>query len=98
MPILEAVSTLTARYQTTIPDSVRKVLGLHKHDRVLYRVAENGAVYLVKAEVEMQEDPALSPFLALLDARMQNRPETLSPYTEADAAEDLELVKGVAID
>jgi antitoxin PrlF len=98
MPVLEAVSTLTARYQTTIPDSVRKVLDLHKHDRVLYRVAENGTVYLVKAEVEMQEDPALAPFLALLDARMQNRPETLSPYTDADAAEDLELVKGVAID
>jgi hypothetical protein len=46
----------------------------------------------------MQEDPALAPFLALLDARMQNRPETLSPYTDADATEDLELVKGVAID
>jgi hypothetical protein len=65
---------------------------------VLYRVAENGAVYLVKAEVEMQEDPALSPFLALLDARMKNHPEMLSPYTDADATEDLELVKGVAID
>jgi antitoxin PrlF len=34
MTVLEAESTLTTRYQTTIPDAVRKVLGLSKHDRL----------------------------------------------------------------
>ena len=39
MAILTAESTLTSRYQTTIPDAVRKVLGLGKQDRLLCRVS-----------------------------------------------------------
>ena len=98
MTILETESTLTARYQTTIPDAVRKVLGLHKHDRVVYRVSDNGEVYLAKADAVETEDPALVPFLALLDARMVHKPASIVPYTDADAENDLALVKGVALD
>lgn len=98
MTILEAESTLTARYQTTIPDAIRKVLGLHKHDRVLYRVSDSGAVYLAKADTAEPEDPALAPFLALLDARMIRNPASIVPYTNADAEDDLSLVKGIALD
>lgn len=98
MTVLEAESTLTSRYQTTIPDAVRKVLGLHKHDRVVYRVSDSGAVYLAKADAPGTDDPALAPFLALLDAHMTQKPEHIIPYTEADAADDMALVKGVALD
>ncbi len=97
MTVLEAESTLTARYQTTIPDAVRKVLGLHKHDRVVYRVSDSGEVYLAKADAAGTEDLALAPFLALLDARMMQQPASIVPYTDADAADDLALVKGVAL-
>lgn len=98
MTILEAESTLTARYQTTIPDAVRKVLGLHKHDRVVYRVSDSGTVYLAKADTAEAEDPALAPFLALLDAHMIHNPASIVPYTNSDAEADLSLVKGIALD
>lgn len=97
MTVLEAESTLTTRYQTTIPDAVRKVLGLNKHDRLVYRVSDNGEVHLAKAgSAEETEDAALAPFLALLDARMARQPDSIVPYTEADAEDDLALVKSIA--
>ncbi len=95
MTILEAESTLTSRYQTTIPDAVRKVLGLGKQDRLLYRVTDAGVVQLSKAQSLAAEDPALLPFLALLDRRLDGRPDSVVPYAEGDASQDLALVKGV---
>ena len=95
MTILTAESTLTSRYQTTIPDAVRKVLGLGKQDRLLYSVTEAGEVRLAKAGAQDAEDPALMPFLALLDKRLEARPNRIVPYTDADADRDMALVKGV---
>ena len=95
MTLLEAESTLTSRYQTTIPDAVRKVLGLGKQDRLLYRVTDAGVVQLAKAQSLAGEDPALLPFLTLLDQQLEHRPDTVLAYTEADAEEDLALLKGV---
>ncbi len=95
MTVLEAQSTLTTRYQTTIPDAVRKVLGLHKNDRLVYRVSDSGEVYLSKAGEAETEDSSLAPFLALLDARMAQQPAKMVPYTDANAEDDLALVKGV---
>lgn len=98
MTVLEAESTLTARYQTTIPDAVRKVLGLQKHDRVVYRVSDSGEVYLARADEPEIQDPALAPFLALLDGRIAAHPGSIVPYSDADAESDLALVKGIALD
>ncbi len=95
MTVLEAESTLTTRYQTTIPDAVRKVLGLQKHDRLVFRVSDNGEVFLAKADDAEADDASLAPFLALLDARMAQRPAAIVPYTDAEADDDLALVKGV---
>ena len=41
--------------------------------------------------------PALAPFLALLDKRLQARPERIVPYDKADAADDRALVRGVKL-
>ncbi len=95
MTILEAESTLTSRYQTTIPDAVRKVLGLGRQDRLLYRVTDAGVVQLAKAQRLAEEDPALLPFLALLDQRLEGHPEKVVAYTDAEADHDLAVVKGV---
>ena len=95
MTVLEAESTLTTRYQTTIPDAVRKVLGLRKHDRLVFRVSDNGEVCLAKADEAEADDVALAPFLAMLDVRMAQRPAAIVPYTDAEADDDLALVKGV---
>lgn len=49
-------------------------------------------------QAKASDDPALAAFLALLDARMAQRPEAIAPYTDADAEADLTLVEGVALD
>ncbi|MEY4515804.1 MAG: prlF antitoxin for toxin YhaV toxin, partial [Pseudomonadota bacterium] len=35
---LQATSTLTDRYQTTVPESVRRALKLCKRDKICYRI------------------------------------------------------------
>ena len=61
-------------------------------------------VALVRAEYRVrrkaatkQEDPALVPFLALIDRRMASHPEELTAYSTREAAEDAALVKGVKL-
>ena len=95
MTILTAESTLTTRYQTTIPAVVRKVLGLGKNDRLVYRVTDAGEVRLAKAGAQDVEDHALVPFLALLDKRLEARPDRVVLYSDADADRDMALIKGI---
>jgi antitoxin PrlF len=49
--ILQAESTLTDRYQTTIPDIVRKTLGLSKRDKIAYVIKSDGTVTITRSEV-----------------------------------------------
>jgi antitoxin PrlF len=79
MPVtLEADSSLTDRYQTTVPEPVRRVLKLRKRDRLHYVVRDNGEVLLSRAvPVDEAEDPALAPFLALLARDMASNPQRL---------------------
>ena len=48
--ILALKSTLTDRYQTTVPDAVRRVLHLEKRDRIKYSISPDGIVLLSRAE------------------------------------------------
>ena len=40
--IFEVESTLTDRYQTTVPEMVRLVLWLGKRDKIQYEIRQNG--------------------------------------------------------
>ena len=64
--ILEADSTLTDRYQTTVPEPVRRALGLQKRDAIHYEVLADGQVRLSRA-AQHKSDPVMVSFLALLD-------------------------------
>ncbi len=44
MASLEIESTLTDRYQTTVPDAVRRTPNLRKRDNIRYVVRSDGAV------------------------------------------------------
>lgn len=46
---LEAESTLTDRYQTTVPESVRRALRLGKRDKIHYAIQPGGEVILTRA-------------------------------------------------
>lgn len=90
-------STLTDRYQTTVPTSVRKQLGLNKGDKLVYRSDDDGRVYLENAEAA-HRDPALGPFLDLLAADMTANPGRLRPLDPDMMAQIRELVGDDDID
>lgn len=90
-------STLTERYQTTVPSGVRKVLGLNKGDKLVYRSDDQGRIYLEHAQAD-HRDPALGPFLDLLAADMAANPARLAPLDPAVMARIAALVGDDDID
>lgn len=74
---LEVESTLTDRYQTTVPEMVRRSLRLGKRDKVHYSIRPNGEVVLSRAEVSETDDPVLGQFLGFLSRDITEHPERL---------------------
>ena len=79
---LDVESTLTERYQTTVPETVRRALGLKKRDKIHYSIRANGEVVLSRAEDADEEDPALGAFLAFLAHDIASHPERLVPLSD----------------
>jgi antitoxin PrlF len=77
--ILAAESTLTDRYQTTVPEPVRRALNLGKRDRIQYEIRQNGEVVLTRAAAadEQGDDPVLGDFLAFLARDFAEHPDRL---------------------
>lgn len=69
-------STLTDRYQTTIPEPIRKVLGLNKRDKICYSIESDGKVVVSRVD-ETNSDPILGQFLNFLARDMQKNPQHL---------------------
>ncbi len=91
MAVVEEVCTITVKGQTTVPRAVRQALGLGYGGRIAFRV-EGGSV-TVHAHAEADAcDPALAPFLALLEADIARRPaRAVLPLTSELAARIEEL-------
>jgi antitoxin PrlF len=94
--LLEVESTLTDRYQTTVPEPVRLALKLGKRDRIRYVVRSSGEVVLLRVSPN-HEDPALAPFLAMLERDIAGHPERLRPLDDAFTRLQT-LVEGVEVD
>lgn len=94
--LLEEISTITAKGQTTVPKSVRQALGVDYGGRIAFRVDERG-VSVHRADAE-NDDPAIDHFLAFLAADIQRRPEALTALSPALAERIAGLTKGVAVD
>lgn len=74
---LEVESTLTDRYQTTVPETVRRALRLGKRDKIHYTIRPGGEVVLSRAEIAEEDDPVLGQFLGFLSRDMSDHPERL---------------------
>ena len=72
MPVVEEVCTITAKGQTTVPKAVRQALGVGYGGRISFRVTGRSVTVHAMPEDEAS-DPALAPFLALLEADMAGR-------------------------
>jgi antitoxin PrlF len=94
--LLEEISTITAKGQTTIPKSVRQALGVDYGGKVAFRVDEHG-VSVRRADAE-HEDPAIDSFLTFLAEDIKNRPEALIALSPALAERIAALTEGVEVD
>ena len=94
-PAIELESTLTDRYQTTVPDAVRRALRLGKRDRIRYVVQPNGSVILQRAE---DEDPVLGAFLDFLAKDIASHPRQVRAIGANLAKRMRSLTKGVKAD
>jgi antitoxin PrlF len=74
MASVDIESTLTDRYQTTIPESVRRALKLGKRDKIHYAIRPGGEVLLSRAPVD-DDDPVLGEFLEFLAQDIAMHPE-----------------------
>lgn len=94
-PTLEVESSLTDRYQTTVPDAVRRALRLGKRDRIRYLVQKDGSVVLQRADES--DDPALGAFLDFLAQGIAAHPQRIRAIDTGLARRMRALTKGVKV-
>jgi antitoxin PrlF len=100
MPTLLAVeSTLTDRYQTTVPESVRRALKLGKRDKIQYEIRASGEVVLTRVmKAEEGDDPVLGAFLAFLARDIAQQPDRLKPLDQAFVQRLQSLTGAIEVD
>lgn len=91
-------STLTDRYQTTVPNAVRHALKLGKRDKISYIIQPDGGVLLVRANSEKADDPVLGKFLDFLAQDIATHPGHLQGIDAGLKKRIKALVKNVAVD
>lgn len=96
--LIKLESTLTDRYQTTVPETVRRALKLGKRDKIAYTIRPNGEVVLSRAADEAPGDPALRPFLSFLAKDMAENPQRLQLLDAGFVQRVRNLVAGVDVD
>lgn len=95
--VLEIESTLTDRYQTTVPGPVRRALKLRKRDKLVYKVLDDSTVVLGR-RTEDVEDPVLGRFLGFLANDIARHPERLRAVDSTFVSRIQSLVKDVVVD
>ena len=95
---LKLESTLTDRYQTTVPNAVRHTLKLGKRDKIRYLIQPDGGVMLARASDETGDDPVLGQFLHFLASDMAAHPEHLKSIDAGLRKRIKSLVKNAKVD
>jgi antitoxin PrlF len=97
LSVMTVESTLTDRYQTTVPSEVRKALGLSKSDKLVYSIKADGSVVVTKSVAEASQDPVLGNFLAFLARDISDHPERIKSVPADLQARAHALVRGVQV-
>ena len=95
---LDVESTLTDRYQTTVPETVRRALRLRKRDKIHYSIRPGGEVVLTRAEASEGDDPVLGQFLGFLARDIASHPERLRAVDAGLVQRLQSLVGGIEVD
>ncbi|MGI0479947.1 type II toxin-antitoxin system PrlF family antitoxin [Geminocystis sp. CENA526] len=97
--LIKAESTLTQRYQTTIPYVVRQTLGLEKGNKISYQIQEDGSVIITRCQNNQEElDPILGQFLDFLEQDINKNPQQIKAMTSTEVNHLKSLVNHVAVD
>lgn len=96
--VLQAESTLTERYQTTVPETVRRALRLGKRDKIRFTIRPDGDVVLTRAVDPTSEDPVMGHFLNFLANDMAAHPERLAAINLGLVQRIQSLVGNVDVD
>ena len=95
---IEVESTLTDRYQTTVPETVRRALRLGKRDRIHYSIRPGGEVVLTRAAGATEDDPVIHGYLEFLARDIAAHPQRLA-MLDAGLVKRLQgLVEGIEVD
>jgi len=94
---LQFESTLTDRYQTTVPEMVRHVLRLGKRDKIHYVIQPDGAVLMTRSAFS-EDDPLVGNFLEFLAQDMKNHPDHIQMIDTDLANRIRSLVGHVEVD
>ena len=95
---LDVESTLTDRYQTTVPETVRRALRLGKRDKIHYSIRPSGEVVLTRAEASDGDDPVLGAFLGFLARDIATHPERLQTIDASFVQRLRSLTGGIEAD
>jgi antitoxin PrlF len=95
---LDIESTLTDRYQTTVPETVRRALRLGKRDKIHYSIRPSGEVVLTRAASREDDDPVLGQFLGFLARDIASHPERLQAVDAGLVQRLQSLVGGIEVD
>ena len=95
---LEVESTLTDRYQTTVPETVRRALGLGKRDKIHYSIRPSGDVVLTRVEASSEDDPVLGQFLDFLARDIASHPERVQSVNAQFVQRLQSLTGGIEVD
>jgi len=95
---LDVESTLTDRYQTTVPETVRRALRLGKRDKIHYSIRPSGEVVITRAEASEGDDPVLGQFLGFLARDIASHPERLRAVDAGLVQRLQSLVGGIEVD
>ena len=95
--LLVSESTLTDRYETTVPNAVRKALRLNKREKIRYTIQPDGSVLLSRADQD-ETDLALGSFLTFLANDIQQNPQRLKAVTPELISRIQDLVGNIDID
>ena len=95
---LEVESTLTDRYQTTVPETVRRALRLSRRDKIQYTIRPGGEVVLTRVEATEDDDPVLGQFLGFLARDIASHPERLQGIDASFVLRIQYLTGGIEVD
>ena len=73
--VLDADSTLSDRYQTTVPKLILQALALRRWEKIHYQFQATGEVAISRSDVVLEEGPMLVIFLAFVARDMATRPK-----------------------